>query len=258
MTAAQPYGAKGAGKNLMAPTQPHGAKGAGKSLMTVSQTVGAKGAGKSLMNAGQTVGAKGAGKSLLTGGQTVGAKGAGKSLWNAGQTVGTKGADKGLLSTSQVCGAKGAGKSLPDAGQVVRAKGVGKSLPDAGQVVDAKGAGKSEDKDITARYLLVDLDPCITEEDLSNYFGTFGLIEEVNVKLVSGGTKIIGSVKFIEPTNELRNIMFQQTHEINGYPVTVQTWKMQKQQRPGWGTKVGQRKHLKGKGKGMTERWTPY
>eukprot|EP00446_Apocalathium_sp_SHHI-4_P033478 CAMPEP_0177315508 /NCGR_PEP_ID=MMETSP0368-20130122/12497_1 /TAXON_ID=447022 ORGANISM="Scrippsiella hangoei-like, Strain SHHI-4" /NCGR_SAMPLE_ID=MMETSP0368 /ASSEMBLY_ACC=CAM_ASM_000363 /LENGTH=569 /DNA_ID=CAMNT_0018774713 /DNA_START=92 /DNA_END=1802 /DNA_ORIENTATION=+ len=128
----------------------------------------------------------------------------------------------------------------------------------------AKGCGKKggkfdEEKDVTARYLLCDLADHITEGHLRDYFGALGDIEEVSVKALAGGSKIMGSVKFSAPTAELRDIMFKERHEINGCQISVQTWKMQKLQRPGYAAKLAEERAAKGKGgKGMTQRFSPY
>mmetsp|Transcript_127551 Transcript_127551/g.408255 ORF Transcript_127551/g.408255 Transcript_127551/m.408255 type:complete len:586 (+) Transcript_127551:89-1846(+) len=115
----------------------------------------------------------------------------------------------------------------------------------------AKGCGKKggkfdEEKDVTARYLLCDLADHITEGHLRDYFGALGDIEEVSVKALAGGSKIMGSVKFSAPTAELRDIMFKERHEINGCQISVQTWKTQKLKGKG------------GNGKGGTQRISPY
>mmetsp|Transcript_107680 Transcript_107680/g.332660 ORF Transcript_107680/g.332660 Transcript_107680/m.332660 type:complete len:439 (-) Transcript_107680:132-1448(-) len=94
-----------------------------------------------------------------------------------------------------------------------------------------------KDKDITARYLLTGMDPETTEEDLRNYFGIFGAIEEVTLRLRSDAGEMTGSVKFDTPTMELRRLMLNESHEIRGVIITVQTWKMRKLQRPSMGGK---------------------
>jgi len=118
----------------------------------------------------------------------------------------------------------------------------------------AKGSGKKggkqhEETDVTARYLLGDLAEHITEGNLRDYFGAYGDIENVTVKAIAGGlnggSKIIGSVKFATPTLELRDIMFKEKHEINGCQISVQTWKMQKLQRPGYAAKLAEEKAAK-------------
>lgn len=48
----------------------------------------------------------------------------------------------------------------------------------------------------------------------------------------------MGSVKFVSPTVELRNIILQESHHIQGHEVTVQTWKMQKMAKPGFAAKM--------------------
>merc|ERR1712099_216442 len=92
------------------------------------------------------------------------------------------------------------------------------------------------EKDITARYLLVDLVESISEDDLRNYFCVFGDIEEVTLRTLPSGT-VTGSVKFHNPTAELRRVMLNELHVINDVVVTVQTWKMQKKAKPGWAMK---------------------
>merc|ERR1712150_371238 len=102
-----------------------------------------------------------------------------------------------------------------------------------------KACGKKdiyEERDITARYLLVDLADNTKESDLHDYFSTFGDIEEAIVKRLETG-KVVGSVKFFNPTLELRNIMLREMHVIRGMQLKVETWKMRKQSRPG--LKVG-------------------
>merc|ERR1712004_206532 len=89
-----------------------------------------------------------------------------------------------------------------------------------------------EERDITARYLLVDLADDVEESDLHDYFSTFGDIEEATVKRLETG-KVVGSVKFFNPTLELRNIMLREMHVIRGIPLKVETWKMRKMSRPG-------------------------
>jgi len=92
-----------------------------------------------------------------------------------------------------------------------------------------------KDKDITARYLLTGLSLDTEEEDLRRYFGTFGEIEEVTLRSHGEhGETMSGSVKFLNPTMELRRLMLNETHEIRDTQITVQTWKMRKLQRPSY------------------------
>lgn len=112
-------------------------------------------------------------------------------------------------------------------------------------------ANASDDKGVTARYLLPDLPDHITEEHIQNYFSVLGEIEEITVKQLSaGGGSRLGSVKFRNPTLDLRNVMLREAHEIEGSPVTVMTWKMQKLQKPGYQAKMAAEAAAKAGGKG--------
>lgn len=115
--------------------------------------------------------------------------------------------------------------------------------------------------EVTARYLLQDLPENTTETEIRDYFGTFGEIEEVTLKNLYSG-KVAGSVKFSNPTVDLRNIMFKQTHELLGQTITVQTHKMQKLQKPGFAAKVAEERaayFAKGGGKASGKnKFQPY
>mmetsp|Transcript_3048 Transcript_3048/g.5254 ORF Transcript_3048/g.5254 Transcript_3048/m.5254 type:complete len:401 (+) Transcript_3048:98-1300(+) len=107
----------------------------------------------------------------------------------------------------------------------------------------AKGKGKDgkrfyEDEGVTARFLMIDMPKDISEEDLREYFGTFGELEDVSAKQLDD-RRAMGSVKFQHPTRELRHIMLDQEHYIRDTLLTVQTWKMQKLNRPGAGKGKG-------------------
>merc|ERR1719285_1374682 len=98
-------------------------------------------------------------------------------------------------------------------------------------------ATAGDDGGVTARYLLQDLPEGITEENLTDYFSVLGELEEVTVKQLNNG-KRLGSVKFANPTMELRSLMLGENHEIEGTPIRVITWKMQKLQKPGYQAKM--------------------
>uniref|UniRef100_A0A7S1PXQ9 RRM domain-containing protein n=1 Tax=Alexandrium catenella TaxID=2925 RepID=A0A7S1PXQ9_ALECA len=103
-----------------------------------------------------------------------------------------------------------------------------------------------KEKEVTSRYLLTDLPSEATEEELRNYFSTFGGIEEVTLKSFGEAGNMSGSVKFFSPTMELRKLMLNETHEIRGKRITVQTWKMRKLQRPSYQLKQASQKGGKG------------
>lgn len=84
---------------------------------------------------------------------------------------------------------------------------------------------------LASRYLIGDLPATTSEEEIGAYFGTFGQVEEATIKLI--GESLQGSVKFANPTLELRKIMLEEQHELGGQPVTVATWKMKKLAKPG-------------------------
>jgi len=67
---------------------------------------------------------------------------------------------------------------------------------------------------------------------LAHYFGVMGMIEQVNIRTDALGRRM-GSIKFLDPTPELRNLMLNEQHMIGGVPIKVQTWKMQKLEKPG-------------------------
>mmetsp|Transcript_98004 Transcript_98004/g.272703 ORF Transcript_98004/g.272703 Transcript_98004/m.272703 type:complete len:344 (-) Transcript_98004:134-1165(-) len=103
------------------------------------------------------------------------------------------------------------------------------------------------DAGVTARYLLPDLPDDVTEDGIINYFSVMGEIEEVNVKVLGTGRRM-GSVKFLNPTMDLRNLMLKESHEIDGSRVQVSTWKMQKLQKPAYAAKTAAEVVAKGKG----------
>ncbi|CAK0841404.1 unnamed protein product [Prorocentrum cordatum] len=94
-----------------------------------------------------------------------------------------------------------------------------------------------ESKDVTTRYLLNGLPEGATEDEIRTYFGAFSKIEEVTLKKIESNGKIVGSVKFSEPTIKLRDQMLKEKHEILGTAIEVITYKMQKQQKPGYAAK---------------------
>jgi len=109
---------------------------------------------------------------------------------------------------------------------------------------------------VTSRFLLQELPSGITKEDLQHYFSTFGEIEEASVRqLTKGGVQ--GSIKFANPTMELRNMMLRQQHVIQGAPVVVQTWKMHKMARGQAGPQPWGMEEWTGKGK-PGKGWDPY
>jgi hypothetical protein len=108
--------------------------------------------------------------------------------------------------------------------------GAEEEAPD-GTLADAEKGEK--DSGITARYLLPDLPSGITEDDLRAYFGEFGDVEEATVKTLAQGTRFMGSVRFTEPTLDLRNVMLNRKHALQGVAVRVCTWKMLKMEKPG-------------------------
>lgn len=104
------------------------------------------------------------------------------------------------------------------------------------EAVSGESAPGTGEKDITARYLLVDMPEDIQEEEIRDYFVIFGELEEVTLKKLGNGS-LVGSVKFAQPTVELRKIMLKEIHELpgrEGQPLTVQTYKMQKEARPSY------------------------
>jgi hypothetical protein len=112
-----------------------------------------------------------------------------------------------------------------------RGKGPGSG---AGAVAAAKGGGKAgKEEQVTARFLLGDLPDTVTEEAISEYFSMFGAVEDVSLKIVGADSHLTGSVKFENPTMELRKVMLKDQHEIDGQQISVCTWKMKKQARPG-------------------------
>lgn len=102
---------------------------------------------------------------------------------------------------------------------------------------DCPLANDNPEEKVTARYLLVDLAPDMQEADLRWYFGQFGQIEDVTLRRTESG-RTMGSVKFWNPTNELRNKMLSGTHMVRGTPVMVQTWKTKKLATPGYRAKM--------------------
>lgn len=92
-------------------------------------------------------------------------------------------------------------------------------------------AGKG-DADIAARFLLANLNENTTDEDIREYFGQFGDVEDVTIKHTQAGKTIgsKGSVKFVQAacSHELRNLMLKNQHVIKNVVVVVQTYKMQK------------------------------
>lgn len=116
----------------------------------------------------------------------------------------------------------------------------------------------AEDEGATARYLLDDLPPDVTEQDLSEYFGVLGVLEDVTLRTLEKTGQIVGSVKFESPTFELRNLMLKEEHAIKGQRVTVQTHKMRKMMKPGYAESQAYQHSLKyreakGKGKGVNQ-----
>uniref|UniRef100_A0A7S2VKP4 RRM domain-containing protein n=1 Tax=Zooxanthella nutricula TaxID=1333877 RepID=A0A7S2VKP4_9DINO len=102
---------------------------------------------------------------------------------------------------------------------------------------------------VTKRFLLRDLPENTTEAHLRDTFGQLGEIEEVTVKQLNNGA-FTGSVKFANPTEELRQKMLREKHEVNGEKVKASTHKMEKLARPGgFNDGKGNRKG-KGAGKG--------
>jgi len=94
---------------------------------------------------------------------------------------------------------------------------------------EANGSGSAfGDKGVAARFLLPDLPEGISEEELHQYFVAFGEVEESSIKPLAENTKRLGSVRFANPTKELKQLMLKQKHYINGLALTVHTWKMQK------------------------------
>jgi len=89
-----------------------------------------------------------------------------------------------------------------------------------------KGKGKEKGKDLTARFLLGDLPDSVDEEAIREYFSHFGVLEDVTLRRHPATGQVKASVKFAEPTLELRRTMLQDTHRIGGTTVSVQTWKM--------------------------------
>merc|ERR1712060_107020 len=106
--------------------------------------------------------------------------------------------------------------------------------------------------------ILNDLPELVSEEEIRAYFGVFAPIEEVTLRKIEGSGRIVGSVKFSEPTPELRDQMLNSVvHEILGQKIKVETYKMQKQQKPGYAAKKSAEsakyfaeKQAKAKGKG--------
>jgi len=121
----------------------------------------------------------------------------------------------------------------------------------AGEAADGSAAG-AQASGMTARFLLADLRPGTSREDVVDYFGACGEIEDASVRELTEG-RVVGSVKFANPTLELRTMMLKQQHVINGSRVTVSTWKMQKNGRPGNQGAKGQQPAAgwQGGGKGM-------
>merc|ERR1712085_55041 len=76
-----------------------------------------------------------------------------------------------------------------------------------------------------------------SEVDMRAYFGALGKIEEVTLKKIESNGKIVGSVKFATPTAKVRDQMLKEKHEIMGTTIEVQTYKMQKQAKPGYAAK---------------------
>jgi len=143
----------------------------------------------------------------------------------------------------------------------------GKGWPASSSASGCKG-GKDDgkNKDITTRYLISDLPEGVTEDELRTYFAVFAQIEEVTCRKIESNGKIMGSVKFVTPTVELRDQMLKETHEIHGQQMQVQTWKMQKMSKPGYAAKkeaesakyFAQKQGFKGKGKGLVPGGKPY
>lgn len=101
-----------------------------------------------------------------------------------------------------------------------------------------KGAGRgkgwnNDETEVTACFLLSDLPLDITEDDLRQYFGALANIERVKVKLLGRGpdgnpARCEGSVKFLDPTMDLRHKMLKEAHALKGQVIKVQTHKMVK------------------------------
>merc|ERR1712228_311940 len=82
-----------------------------------------------------------------------------------------------------------------------------------------------------------DLPDTANEDEMRAYFGKLGKIEEVTLKKIESNGKVVGSVKFANPTAKIRDQMLKEQHVILGTPIEVQTYKMQKQAKPGYAAK---------------------
>eukprot|EP00928_Gymnodinium_smaydae_P082830 TRINITY_DN66108_c0_g1_i1.p1 TRINITY_DN66108_c0_g1~~TRINITY_DN66108_c0_g1_i1.p1 ORF type:complete len:470 (+),score=56.79 TRINITY_DN66108_c0_g1_i1:26-1411(+) len=119
---------------------------------------------------------------------------------------------------------------------------------------------RETEEGVTSRFLLPDLPEDLDEETIRHYFSVFGDIEDVNIKELGGAGpnsgKRMGSVKFRNPNFELKEMMLNEAHEINGFDVSVTTWRLQKMQRSNYHEKLAEKRAAdraaKGKAKGAS------